>query len=99
MNKSIANDKTTINIKIPKDIKRSLDEFSDVVGIPLSTMFNAYARHLAITRKFLVEDKVYEPDEKTAKVLRKAMTDYRKGVNFITLPAADFLDKLETGKL
>ena len=93
------NDKTTINIKIPKDIKRSLDEFSDIVGIPLSTMFNSYAKHLATTRKFIAEDKVYEPDEKTGKELRKVLSDYKKGINFKSLPVDEFLKRLESGKL
>lgn len=78
MSKTIANDKTTINVKIPKKIKQELDNFTSAVGIPLSTMINSYLLELSKTRRFVVEQEMDVP-ENIAKELRRSLKQIQKG--------------------
>jgi antitoxin component of RelBE/YafQ-DinJ toxin-antitoxin module len=83
------NDKTTINVKIPKKVKKELDNFTSAVGIPLSTMINSFLLDLAKTRKFVIEQELELP-ENLAKELRKSLAEVKRGVYVSTT-----LDNLE----
>jgi len=45
------NTKTTILIKTDKKVKEAVQEFAQDIGIPLSTLINAYLRQLTIEKR------------------------------------------------
>ncbi|HLC49339.1 MAG TPA: hypothetical protein VJI96_03080 [Candidatus Andersenbacteria bacterium] len=52
--------KTTINIKADKDVKVKAQKIAHDLGMPLSTVMNAYLKQFIRTREvhFVVEDKL-----------------------------------------
>ena len=42
---------TVISVKVDKEIKEQAQEVAKSVGIPLSTLINAYLRQLVVTRR------------------------------------------------
>ncbi len=99
MSKALANtkNKTTINIKVDKDLKKQVDLFSDSIGISVSTMVNAYFRQLSETRKFEVVEN-FELSEMNRILLRKSLREYEKGEYEIS-SLDSFVKKAKTGKL
>lgn len=78
MSKTTINDKTTINVKIPKKVKKDLDDFTNAVGISLSTMINSFLLELSKTRRFVVEQELDVP-ENIAKQLRQSLRQIQNG--------------------
>ncbi|MBP6881361.1 MAG: type II toxin-antitoxin system RelB/DinJ family antitoxin [Candidatus Pacebacteria bacterium] len=52
---------TVISVKVDKEIKKQAQEIAKSVGIPLSTLINAYLRQLVVTRKV----ELYAPEQMT----------------------------------
>jgi DNA-damage-inducible protein J len=72
--------KTAINIKTDVDVKRRAQKVAKELGIPLSTIVNAYLKQLG--REPRVNFAVpLRPNKKTAELLRRASGDYRKRRN------------------
>jgi addiction module RelB/DinJ family antitoxin len=59
---------TVISVKVNKEIKEQAQEIAKSVGIPLSTLINAYLRQLVVTRRV----ELYSPVQMTPK-LEKAI--------------------------
>jgi addiction module RelB/DinJ family antitoxin len=59
---------TVISVKVDKEIKAQAQEIAKSVGIPLSTLINAYLRQLVTTRRV----ELYAPEMMTPK-LEKAI--------------------------
>ncbi len=97
MAQTLTRNRTTINIKVDKDIKKQVDAFSTSIGIPVSTMVNSYFRTLAETRRFEAVE-YFKPNAETAKLLRQSMEEYKNG-DYETSNLDDFLKKAKTGKL
>lgn len=72
--------KTLISIKTDAEVKRGIQRIAKELGIPLSTIVNAYFKRLLRDRRvdFTLP---LRPNEKTAKLLRQAHEDYKKGRN------------------
>ena len=72
--------KTLINIKADVDVKRRAQKAAKELGIPLSTIVNAYLKQLGREQwvNFIVP---LRPNKKTAKLLRRASKDYRERRN------------------
>ena len=70
--------KTLINIKADREVKERARRVAKEIGIPLSTIINAYLKQLGRekTINFTVP---LRPNKKTARLLHKASDDYRKG--------------------
>ncbi|MBI3442445.1 MAG: type II toxin-antitoxin system RelB/DinJ family antitoxin [Candidatus Sungbacteria bacterium] len=76
--------KTLISIKTDVEVKRGIQRIAEEIGIPLSTIINAYFKRLLRERRV---DFVLPliPNKKTAKLLRQAHEDYKRGVNISPL--------------
>lgn len=72
--------KTLLNIRTDKEVKAGVQKIAKQLGMPLSTIINAYLKQL------LREKRVYFtipliPNKKTARLLKKAREDYSKDRN------------------
>ena len=72
--------KTLLSIKTDVDVKRGVKKIAEEIGLPLSTIINAYLKQLLRERRvhFVLPLK---PNAKTAKLLRQASADYKNGKN------------------
>ena len=72
--------KTLINIKADIDVKKRAQKIPKELGIPLSTIINAYLKQLGREQRinFMIP---LRPNKKTAKLLRRASKDYRERKN------------------
>lgn len=72
--------KTLISIKTDIEVKRGIQRIAEELGIPLSTIVNAYFKRLLRERRvdFVLP---LQPNKKTAKLLRQAHEDYKKSRN------------------
>ena len=72
--------KTLISIKADVAVKRKAQKAAKELGIPLSTIVNAYLKQLG--REPRVNFSVpLRPNKKTAELLRRASRDFRRGKN------------------
>ena len=72
--------KTLINIRTDPEVKRRAQKAAKAIGIPLSTIINAYLKQFS--REQRVDFALpLRPNKKTAKLLRQADEDYKKGRN------------------
>jgi len=72
--------KTLISIKTDVEVKRGIQEIAEELGIPLSTIVNAYFKRLLRERRVDFSLPL-RPNKKTAKLLREAHEDYKKERN------------------
>ncbi|MEK7541675.1 MAG: type II toxin-antitoxin system RelB/DinJ family antitoxin [Patescibacteria group bacterium] len=72
--------KTLISIKADPEVKTRAQRVAKEIGIPLSTIINAYLKQLGREKSinFAVP---LRPNKKTARAIRQADKDYKKGVN------------------
>lgn len=72
--------KTLINIKADVEVKKRAQKIAKELGLPLSTIVNAYLKQLGREQRvnFVIP---LRPNKKTAQLLRRASKDYRKGEN------------------
>lgn len=72
--------KTLISIKTDVEVKRGIQRIAEELGIPLSTIINAYFKRLLRERRidFVLP---LQPNKKTAQLLRQAHEDYKRGRN------------------
>ena len=72
--------KTLISIKTDVEVKRGIKKIAEELGIPLSTIINAYFKQLLREKRvnFILP---LRPNKKTALLLRQAHNDYKKGRN------------------
>lgn len=72
--------KTLINIKADKDVKEKAQQIAEGLGLPLSTIINAYLKEFIRDRevKISLEPKLRP---KIIKLLRQASIDYKNGKN------------------
>jgi addiction module RelB/DinJ family antitoxin len=72
--------KTLISIKTDVEVKQGIQRIAEELGIPLSTIINAYFKRLLRERRvdFVLP---LQPNKKTARLLRQAYEDYKKGKN------------------
>lgn len=85
--------KTLINIKADVDVKRKAQKAAKELGIPLSTIVNAYLKQFGREQRvnFVVP---LRPNKSTAKLLRRASEDYRKKRNIS--PAFSMMKGMDT---
>lgn len=91
--------KTIINIKADKDVKEKAKKIAKELGVPLSTVINAYLKEFIRNREVRLS---LEPQlrPKVEKFLKKASEDFKKGKNispaFSTAKEMDkYLDNLK----
>lgn len=70
--------KTLISIKTDVEVKQGIQRIAGELGIPLSTIINAYFKQL-LREKRVDFALPLRPNKKTAKLLRQAHDDYKKG--------------------
>lgn len=72
--------KALINIKADVEVKRKVQKVAKELGIPLSTIVNAYLKQLSREQRvnFVVP---VRPNKRTATLLRRASKDYREKKN------------------
>lgn len=73
-------EKTLLNVKIDKKLKRDAQEVAQELGLPLGTIINAYLRELIREKRVLFSSPPV-PNKKTQKLLKKIDADIRTGVN------------------
>ncbi len=72
--------KTLISIKADVEVKERAQEVAKQIGIPLSTIINAYLKQFS--REQRVDFALpLRPNKKTAALLHQADEDYKKGRN------------------
>ena len=72
--------KTLLNIKTDPAVKREAKKFAEEVGFPLSTLINAYLKQM-IREQSINFAVPLRPNRKTARLIKKADEDFKKGVN------------------
>ncbi len=93
--------KTVINIKADKEIKEAAVKLAKEMGLPLSTIVNAFLKQFINERSVTFEAPLV-PNAKTAALIRQADKDIAAGKNMS--PEFDNVDdfinylKKETGK-
>ncbi len=72
--------KTLISIKADVDVKRRAQKAAKELGLPLSTIVNAYLKQFGREQRvnFAVP---LRPNKKTAELLRRVSKDFRNGKN------------------
>lgn len=72
--------KTLISIKTDAEVKQGVKKIAEEIGVPLSTIVNAYFKQLLRERRvdFALP---LRPNKKTTELLRRAHDDYKKGRN------------------
>lgn len=72
--------KVLINIKADVEVKRKVQKVAKELGIPLSTIVNAYLKQLSREQRvnFIVP---LRPNKRTATLLRRASKDHREKKN------------------
>ncbi|MDP3740822.1 MAG: DUF6364 family protein [bacterium] len=72
--------KTVINVKTDKDVKEKAQRLARELGLPLSTVVNAYLREFITKREIrLALEPQLRPE--VEQLLVKASQDYKKGRN------------------
>ncbi len=72
--------KTLINIRADVEVKREAQIVARNLGIPLSTLVNAYLKQFCSEQKVSFSVPL-RPNKKTTNLLRQASEDYSKGKN------------------
>lgn len=72
--------KTVINLKTDVDVKRQAQEVAKQLGIPLSTVINAYLKEFIIAKEFKISLSPI-PSESLKKALREVDKDIVDGKN------------------
>ncbi len=72
--------KTIINIKVDKDVKEQAFEVANDMGIPLSTLTNAFFKKL-IKERSMTFTAPLRPSKKLEQILKKADRDIKDGKN------------------
>lgn len=72
--------KTLLSIKTDVEVKRKVKKIAEELGLPLSTIINAYLKQLLRERRVDFALPLI-PNKKTANLLRRAHNDYKKGKN------------------
>ena len=83
--------KTMINIKADKEVKERAQRIAEELGLPLSTVINAYLKEFIRNRevKFSIEPQLNPEIER---LLKQASKDYKQGKNIS--PAFSDPDKM-----
>ncbi len=73
--------KTLISIKADKEIKEKAQKVAAQIGIPLSTLVNAYLREFVRTKRvdFSLERRRLRPE--VERQIQKALDDFKRGKN------------------
>ena len=76
--------KTLLNIKTDIEVKQGVKKIAEEIGVPLSTIVNAYLKQLLRERRvdFFLP---LTPNKKTARLLDQAHEDYKKRRNISPL--------------
>ena len=72
--------KTIINIKADKDVKEKAQKTAKQIGLPLSTVINAFLKQFILERSVTFSVPL-RPTKWLQKVLLEAEKDFKKGVN------------------
>lgn len=72
--------KTVLNVKTDKEVKKKAQALAKELGLPLSTIVNAYLKEFIREQKVTFSTELQLRPEKE-KLFRQAERDYRKGVN------------------
>ena len=91
-------DKTIINLKVSKTLKRDAQELADEIGVPLTTVITANLKEFVRSRSLAVSAFPRLKPE-IEKEIGEAIEDYKKGKNISPVfdspkKAADYLRKL-----
>lgn len=73
-------DKTIINLKVSKNLKREAQELADEIGVPLTTVITASLKEFVRSRSLTVSAFPRLKPE-IEKELGEAIADYKKGKN------------------
>lgn len=85
--------KTVLNVKTDKDVKEKAQAIAKEIGLPLSTIINAYLKEFIQEQKVTFSTEPQLRPEKE-KLFRKAERDYKRGVNIS--PALSTPEEIET---
>jgi len=72
--------KTLLNIRTDAEVKQEAKRFAAELGLPLSTIINAYLRQM-LREKRVSFALPFVPNKKTARLLRRASEDYKRKKN------------------
>lgn len=72
--------KTLISIKADIEVKERAQEVARQIGIPLSTIINAYLKQFGREQRVNFALPL-RPNKKTVRLIKKADEDYKKGRN------------------
>jgi len=73
-------DKTIINLKVSKDLKREAQELADEIGVPLTTVITASLKEFVRSRSLTVSA-LPRLNPEIERELGEAIADYQQGKN------------------
>ena len=72
--------KTVLNVKTDPNVKHAAQGLAAEMGVPLSTIVNAYLKEFIVRRQFTVHAPLH-PSQKLERLLRRVERDVRTGKN------------------
>jgi len=90
--------KTVLNVKTDPNVKQAAQRLAAEMGVPLSTIVNAYLKEFIVQREFTVHAPL-KPSKKLERLLKNVEKDIRLNRNFsgpfkTGKEAADYLRSL-----
>ncbi|HEY4493025.1 MAG TPA: type II toxin-antitoxin system RelB/DinJ family antitoxin [Candidatus Paceibacterota bacterium] len=72
--------KTVLNVKMDASLKKQAQKVAKEMGLPMSLIFSNLAKQF-VDQKQITFSASLTPNKKTAKILREALADIKKGKN------------------
>jgi addiction module RelB/DinJ family antitoxin len=86
---------TILNIKTDKKLKAEARRVSEELGVPLSTVINAFLKQFVRDREITFSANHYRPTPYLEKVLTEAQREYEAGDYIGPLSADDLIKRLK----
>lgn len=83
---------TILNVKTDKKLKAEAKKVSEELGVPLSTVINAFLKQFVREKEITLSVNQYRPTPYLEEVLEEAMRDYKSG-EVLTFDSGDSLMK------
>ncbi len=87
---------TILNVKTDKKLKAEAKKVSAELGVPLSTVVNAFLKQFIRDKEITFSASKYRPTPYLAKLIDEARTEYKSGDTVEPMDAGDFIKHLKS---
>jgi len=89
------NTQTILNIKTDKKLKAEAKKVSEELGVPLSTVINAFLKQFVRDKEITFSANQYRPTPYLERILTEAQREYEIGDYIGPMKAKDFIGHLK----